>query len=140
MMWILLAFVAFTVFLLGLLQWARSGAGIWQIFTLRRRERALSGEEREKAKGEIRRLERSSDRALLASFRMLGFLALGIWVVLLVIMVINFLGMGNWMDNHLNTLSLRARSYWNTGLPDNGPQSTPERQNILRNMGVNLRK
>ncbi|MBR1671911.1 MAG: hypothetical protein IJ702_03195 [Fretibacterium sp.] len=135
-MWTFLAFAALTVFLLGLVQWARSGAGIWRIRSIRRSEGTLSTAEKREAEAEVQRLERSTDRLLLMSLKLVGVVALLVWVVLGVSMVIDALGLNDWM----NDLSMRAHRYWSTGVPDRGSHSSVERQNMLRNIGAGLRK
>ena len=136
-MWTVLVFAALTVFLFGLWQWARSGAGIWRIRTLRREEENLSAAEKREAEAEVRQLERSTDRALLLSFKLIGIVSLLVWLVLGVSMVILAFGLNDW----LNDLSMRAQRYWSTGgAPDRGPHSSVQRQNMLRNIGAGLRK
>ena len=94
-MWTFLAFAALTVFLLGLVQWARSGAGIWRIRSIRRSEGTLSTAEKREAEAEVQRLERSTDRLLLMSLKLVGVVALLVWVVLGVSMVIDALGLND---------------------------------------------
>lgn len=134
-MWMILAFVGLSVFLIGLLQWARSGASLWRIRTLRRSERHLDRKERERAEGEIRQLERATDRALRTSFKVLGVLAVLMWAFLGATIVFDLLGLG-WTDR----VSIRARMFWNEGAHQNTRYNTTERNDILRGMGEKMRK
>ena len=113
---------------LGLWQWARGGSGLWQILNLRRREKTLTAEERLEAEGTVHRLERATDRALLLSFRILGYLAIVLWLMLGASLLMDFLG-GDW------TSRFRARQYWNADT-----EAVPDRNVILRSIGSKLRK
>ena len=137
-MWIGLSFVLVSIFLLGLFQWARSGAGIWRIFSLQREHKAdpLGSAERKEAEAEVKRLERATDRTLLISFKLIGILALLLWLALAASVVIDAFGLNDW----LNEMSMSAHRYWSSGVTDRGPQSSKERQNMLRNIGAGLRK
>lgn len=120
--------VGIVFFGLGLWQWARGGSGLWQILNLRRREKTLTAEERRKAEGAVRRLERATDRALLLSFRILGYLALVLWLILGASLLMDFLGV-DW------TSRFRARQYWSADT-----EAVPDRSAILRSIGSKLRK
>ncbi|MBQ6774835.1 MAG: hypothetical protein IJP53_00055 [Synergistaceae bacterium] len=133
-MWVLLSFIGVTIFLLGLYQWAQGGASLWRIFRLRREERTLSREERRAAEDEIRQLERTADRTISASFRIIAVLAVLVWVFLGVTMILEMFGI-NWVS----TFSTHARTYWSQ--PGVESQiNTPSRNDMLRNMGNSLRR
>ena len=133
-MWVLLGFIGVTIFLLGLYQWAQGGASLWRIFRLRREERTLSREERRAAEDEIRQLERTADRTISASFRIIAVLAVLVWVFLGVTMILEMFGI-NWVS----TFSTHARTYWSQ--PGVESQiNTPSRNDMLRNMGNSLRR
>ena len=134
-MWLILTFIGVSVFVLGLLQWARSGAALWQIRTIRREEASLSAEERKTAEGEVRRLEQATDRALIASFRILGFLAIATWLLLGVTILLDFFGI-DWASG----ASIRARMYWNTPAPGVTRSGAVTRNDVLKNIGGSLRK
>lgn len=137
-MWGVLWLVVTAVFIMGLVQWARSGAGIWRILSLQRKEEKgdLSGDERKKAEEEVHRLERATDRTLLISFKLIGIMALIVWLVLGASILIQALGLSDW----LNDLSMRANRYWSSGMPDRGSHSSQPRRDMLRNIGAGLRK
>ncbi|MBQ9420123.1 MAG: hypothetical protein IJU31_07100 [Synergistaceae bacterium] len=133
-MWVLLGFIGVTVFLLGLYQWAQGGASLWRIFRLRREEKNLSREERRAAEDEIKQLERTADRTISASFRIIAVLAVLVWIFLGVTMILEMFGI-NWVS----TFSTRARTYWSQ--PGVESQiNTPSRNDMLRNMGNSLRR
>ncbi|MBR0094062.1 MAG: hypothetical protein IJP91_02160 [Synergistaceae bacterium] len=133
-MWVLLSFIGVTIFLLGLYQWAQGGASLWRIFRLRREERTLSREERRAAEDEIKQLERTADRTISASFRIIAVLAVLVWVFLGVTMILEMFGI-NWVS----TFSTHARTYWSQ--PGVESQiNTPSRNDMLRNMGNSLRR
>ena len=135
-MLVIILFVIATIALLGLLQWARSGAGLWESASLRRRKESLEYEERQVAEAKIERLDRETDRRLKTSFKIFASLMVAAWLALGAIIVLRFLGMEGWLKNRLAHVSSRAHSYWSGG----NPQSTPERRQKLREMGAGLRK
>lgn len=135
-----LAFVVLSVFLLGLFLWAQSGANLVEMFRIRRKENSLSERKREEAEEEIRQLGRKVDRTLSASFKIVGVLVLLLWLLVGVSMIIEFLGGRSWVGGLMNHISMKANTYWNSLSMEKTKQSTPERNNMLRNMGVNMRK
>ena len=66
----------------------------------------------------------------------IGIMALLVWLVLAASVVIDAFGLNDW----LNEMSMSAHRYWSSGVTDRGPQSSKERQNMLRNIGAGLRK
>lgn len=135
-MGMLLGFIAVTVFLIGLYQWAQGGASLWQIFTLRRREKDLTREERQEAEREVRQLERNADRTISASFRIIAILAVMMWLFLGVTMLLELFGI-NWMGYVAST----AKQYWsNPAVTSTNQSTTQARQDMLRNMGAGLRR
>lgn len=136
-MLLLLSFVGVTFFLIGLYQWAQSGASIWRIFSIRKHERedGLTHEERVEAEREVRQLEQSADRTLGASFRILAVLAVLTWLLLGVTMILDMFNI-DWTG----TLSARARSYWAAPGVVSQTNAVPGRNDMLRNLGNNLRR
>ena len=136
-MWLILAFIGASFLLIGILQWAQSGAGLWRIMKIKREEKfLLDDDRREEDEAEVRRLEEATDRSLRTSFRILGALALILWLFLGASVILDLLGI-DWAS----ALSGRARVYWSASPGAGGrSQSTPQRDNILRNMGQNLRR
>lgn len=133
-MMVLLAFVAATIFLLGLYQWAQGGASLWRIFKLRRDERGQTREEKARAEREIRELERNADRTISASFRIIAMLAVFVWLFLGVSVVLRMFGV-----DLVGRLTTHARAYWSQpAVNSNSP--TQQRNDMLRNMGNNLRR
>ena len=134
-MWVILAFIGVSFFILGLLQWARSGAGLWRIMDIRRGAASLTEEERKEAEGEVRRLEQATDRALFASLRIIGFLAAALWLILGVTIVLDLLGI-DWMHR----TSTRARTYWHSMTTGTSHQRPSSQNDVLKNLGGGLRK
>lgn len=143
MLW-LLALVGATVFIIGLFNWAESGAILWKIIKIkwRYRFRRLSPERRMEIENEIKELERSTDRYLLASLRIICLLAVMTWIFLAMTVVLRAMGI-NWLDS----VSAQARSYWRgvsiSKLHDN-PSVDPNnrvtmRNDILQGMGNKLK-
>ena len=130
----LLGFIAATIFLLGLFQWAQGGASLWRIFRIRRKERELTRAERVQAENEVKRLEQAADRTITASFRIIAVLAVLVWVFFGVTFILDLLGI-NWVSS----LSTRAKTYWSQPGVES-QQATPSRNDMLRNMGNSLRR
>ncbi|MBQ7732683.1 MAG: hypothetical protein IJT58_01515 [Synergistaceae bacterium] len=136
-MLLILSFVGVTFFLIGLYQWAQSGASIWRIFSIKRHERedGLTSAERIQAEREVRQLEQSADRTLGASFKILAVLAVLTWLVLGLTMILDMFNI-DWTG----TLSARARSYWATPGVISPSSTSQGRNDMLRNLGSNLRR
>ena len=143
MLWVL-ALIGATIFIFGLLNWAQSGATLWQIFKLkwRNRFRRLRPLEREDLENEIKNLERSTDRYLLASLRIICTLAVLTWIFLAATVVLRAMGI-NWLDH----VSAQARMYWR-GISLNQMKDDPSvdpnnrvtmRNEILQGMGSKLK-
>ena len=132
---VLLSFIGVSVFLIGLWQWALGGASLWRIFTLRKMERDLPAEERLQAEREVRRLEQNADRTISASLRIIAFLGVFVWVFLGLQMLLELFGV-----NMIGTISTTARSYWSQPGVTNSQSPTQMRNDMLRNMGSNLRR
>lgn len=133
-MGILFAFIAATVFLLGLYQWALGGASLWRIFSIRRGEKSMSREEKQQAEREVKQLEQSADRTISASLRITAILAVLVWLFLGVTMILEFFGI-NWVSSMYS----RAKSYW-VAPGTQSQQSTQTRNDTLRNMGNSFRR
>ena len=134
-MMVLLAFVGVSVFLVGLWQWALGGASLWRIFTIRKMEKDLPAEERMQAEREVRELERSADRTISASLRIIAVLGVLVWVFLGMQMILELFGI-----NMIGTISTTARSYWAQPGVTSSQSPTQMRNDMLRNMGNNLRR
>lgn len=132
---VLLSFIGVSVFLLGLYQWAQSGANLWQIFTLRKMEKDLPADERAKAEREVKELERSADRRISASLRIIAGLAVFVWVLLGLQMVLELFGV-----NMIGNITSTARQYWSQPSVTSTNSPTQMRNDMLRNMGNNLRR
>ena len=131
---VLLAFIGVTIFLAGLYQWALGGASLWRIFTLKRMEKDLPLEEKRQAEREVRELEHTADRTISASLRIVAILMVLVWVFLGMQMILELFGV-----NMIGSISSTARSYWQqTGVQNH--TATPSRNDMLRNMGNNLRR
>jgi xanthine/uracil/vitamin C permease (AzgA family) len=103
-MTILLAVVGI-VFLFGLIQWARSGAVLWDIHEILKHRHGVSPaatekerqSEKEALQKSIKHLETTMDGFLRSSFKILGALALCVWVFVVFTVVVDMLGL-NWLD------------------------------------------
>ena len=131
----LLAFVGVTIFLLGLWQWALGGASLWRIFRLRRDEKGQTREEKAQVEREIKELERHADRTITASFRIIAMLAVFVWLFLGVSVVLRMFGI-----NMIGRLTTHARAYWSQPAVQNSNSPVQQRNDMLRNMGNNLRR
>ena len=132
---VLLAFVGVSVFLVGLWQWALGGASLWRIFTIRKMEKDLPAEERMQAEREVRELERSADRTISSSLRIIAVLGVLVWVFLGMQMILELFGI-----NMIGTISTTARSYWAQPGVTSSQSPTQMRNDMLRNMGSQLRR
>ena len=133
-MGLLFAFIAATIFIFGLYQWALSGANLWQIFRIRREEKDMSRDEKKDAEREVKQLEEAADRTISASLRIIAILAVFVWLFLGVTMILEFFGI-NWVSSMYS----RAKSYW-VARSVQSQQSTQTRNDTLRNMGNNFRR
>ena len=131
---ILFAFIIVSIFLMGLYQWALGGANLWRIFTIKRREKDLTREEKRQAEREVKQLEQAADRTISASLRIIMILMIFVWLFLGVTMILELFGI-NWVSS----LSSRAKNYWSQPGVES-QQSTQNRNDMLRNMGNNLRR
>ena len=134
-MLVLFAFIGVSVFLLGLYQWALGGASLWRIFKLRKMERDLPAEERRQAEREVQELERSADRTISASLRIIAFLAVFVWIFLGLQMILELFGI-----NMMGRITTTARQYWSQPAVSTNQSATQMRNDMLRNMGNNLRR
>ena len=132
---VLISFIGVSVFLLGLYQWAQSGASLWQIFRLRKLEKDLPAEERAQTEREVRELERSADRRISASLRIIAGLAVFVWMLLGLQMVLELFGV-----NMVGRITSTARQYWSQPSVTSTNSPTQMRNDMLRNMGNNLRR
>ena len=134
-MMVLFAFIGVSVFLLGLYQWALGGASLWRIFTLKKMQKDLPSEERKLAEREVKQLEQSADRTISASLRIIAVLAVLVWVFLGMQMILELFGV-----NMIGSISTTARTYWSQPAVQNNQSPTQMRNDMLRNMGNNLRR
>ena len=134
-MMVLFAFIGVTVFLLGLYQWALGGASLWRIFTLRKMQKDLPNDERLQAEREVKKLEQSADRTISASLRIIAVLAVLVWVFLGMQMILELFGV-----NMIGSISSTARTYWSQPGVQNTQSPSQMRNDMLRNMGNNLRR
>ena len=141
---LIIAFIIVSVGLWGLIQWAKSGASMWESASLTRRKRKMHGEERLKVEEEIRQLDLECDRRLKTSFKILAGLLIAVWLMLAGAIILRFFGLEGWARNRLEDVYMRARNYWNSGIhygpQEEIPQSTPERKKMLKELGSSLRK
>ena len=132
---VLLSFIAVSVFLFGLWQWASGGAALWRIFTLKKLQKDLPAEEKRLAEKEVQQLEQSADRAVSASFRIIAGLMIAVWIFLGLQMLLELFGV-----NMIGSITSTARQYWAQPQTQNSNSPTQMRNDMLRNMGNNLRR
>ncbi|MDR3230550.1 MAG: hypothetical protein LBT65_03850 [Synergistaceae bacterium] len=137
-------------FLFGLVQWARGGAILWDVVWFARRisggaENDADGDADEKkeaarirAAKALREMERMVDGLLRSSFRILGVLALCVWLFVAVSVIVDVLGL-DWLDN----LSFRANRLWGDPTVRAGYGARTgggSRSDALRSLGSGLRR
>ena len=130
----IIGFIAATIFLIGLFQWAQGGASLWRIFRIKRTEKFLSRDEKREAENEIKKLEQSADRTITASFKIIAVLAVLVWIFFGITMILDMFGI-NW----ISSLTTRAKTYWAQPQVEN-QHSTQQRNDMIRNLGNNLRR
>ena len=130
----LFAFIAATIFVIGLYQWALGGASLWRIFRSRRGEKDMTGDEKRAAEREVKQLEESADRTISASLKITVALAVLVWLFLGVTMILEMFGI-NWVSSMYS----RAKSYW-VSPSSESRISTQNRNETLRNMGNSFRR
>ena len=131
-MGLLAGFIGASIFLIGLFQWAQGGASLWRIFRIKRDEKKLNREERKAAENEIKELERAADRTIGASFRIIAFLAVIVWLFFGVTMLLEMFG--------INWVSIFAKKYWSQSSVNSQISNSQSRNDMLRNMGNSLRR
>ncbi|MBR6900720.1 MAG: hypothetical protein IKN30_01485 [Synergistaceae bacterium] len=131
----LAGFIGASIFLIGLFQWAQGGANLWRIFRIKREEKNLTREEKRAAEDEIKQLERAADRTIGASFRIIAFLAVLVWIFFGVTMLLELFGI-NWTS----TFATHAKTYWSRPNVDSQIGNVQSRNDMLRNMGNSLRR
>ena len=98
-------------------------------------EKDLPAEERRQAEREVQQLEKSADRTISASLRIIAVLAVLVWVFLGMQMILELFGI-----NMIGSISTTARSYWSQPGVQTTNSPTQMRNDMLRNMGNNLRR
>ncbi len=128
-----LSFIAATIFLYGLYQWAAGGANLWRIFQIRRNAAYMTNEELKRAEQEIKQLESHTDRTLGLSFKIIGAIAVLIWAFLGVTTILNMFGI-----DLIGNMSSRAKMYW--AQPEvSAKKAVQNRSKMLRDMSSRLR-
>jgi len=141
---ILLIIVSLAIFLFGLIQWARGGAALWSLRSLKKDTQSSNPIRRNRKSAEIHSAEEMADRFLRSSFKLLGILAIGMWLFLGVTVLLDLLGI-DWISR----LSSRARTFWGSSIYSSAPynstsvttQSSAKRGNkILNSLRNSLKK
>ena len=135
-------------FLFGLIQWARSGAVLWDIFRFSKHglpsdaaDAADTAETRkETLRKSIQRMEITMDELLRSSFKVLSILALGVWILVVASVVMDMLGL-DWLDRlsfstHRIMGNPTARASHNNSRSENSGR----RNEALRSMGSGMRR
>lgn len=137
-MWILLGAIAIAIFLFGLVQWAYSGAGLWSVWSLKKGLRFASRREWAEKEDEIRRTEKRTDQLLMSSFKVIGILAVVMWLFLGVTVLLDLLGI-DWVSR----ISARAQTFWGSPAYNSAPvntQSPARRSDIMKSLRDSLGK
>ena len=143
--------VSVIFFLYGLVQWARGGAALWELRQISRGRKNATADDSEteeapdsEIRGGPRRqtsardLEKLTDVLLRSSFRVIGILAICVWVFVVFSVVVDMLGL-DWLDN----LSFRANRFWGNPAVRAGTSGSGggnSRNNILRSLGSGVRR
>jgi len=145
----LLIVIVGIIFLFGLVQWARSGALLWDIYELLKHGHlsgaAEAGTPHENARKEnvqksIQRMEITMDRLLRSSVKVLGALAICIWLFVAVFFVADMLGLywSDWISSpHRATGNPAIRSA--AGTARSTPARSGARNDRAREMGASFR-
>jgi len=133
------------IFLFGLVQWARSGALLLDIYELMRSSSSPAtddGTQKENISKSIKRMEGSMDTLMRSSIRVLGAVAICVWLFVAASFVMDIFGF-DWMDRLTSVSSNRIAgnpAVRSTG----GARSTPARSDVrndrLREMGSVFRR
>ena len=137
-MGILLIIVSLAIFLFGLIQWARGGAALWSLLRLKREARPSNPLKRAWESAEIRRAEKATDQLLRSSFRVIGILAIGMWLFLGLTVLLDLLGV-DWVSR----ISARAQTFWGSPVYNSTPvttQSPARRGDIMKSLRNSLGK
>ena len=151
----LLAIVG-VIFLIGLVQWARSGAILWDIHQLLKHRHSLSTDttattemdRREKlSPGEtlqksIQHMEITMESFLRSSIKVLSVLALCVWIFVMISVVVDMLGL-DWLDRlsfSTNRLIGSPTARANRSAFNYNRAGGASRGNTLRGIGSGLRR
>ena len=142
------------VFLFGLVQWARSGAVLWDIYELLKRRHSPSSDtadmeaderhesaHKENVQKSIQRMEVTMDGLLRSSVKVLGAVAICVWIFVAFSFVMDMFGL-DWMDrfylsSHRVVGNPAVRS--GTGAGRGTPVRGDARGDRLREMGAGFR-
>ena len=133
---ILLIIVGVAVF--GLIQWARGGAALWFLLRLKKDAQPSNPLRQARESAEIRNAEKMTDQLLRSSFRVLGILAIGMWLFLGVTVLLDLLGI-DWVSR----ISARAQTFWGSPAYNGTPvtiQSPARRGDIMKSIRNSLGK
>lgn len=138
-MLVFLGFLLIALFLFGLVQWARGGALLWGLLRLKRNRHASDSHTRIQEEAEIHKAEKATDHFLRSSFKVIGLLAVAMWLFLGLTVLLDLMGI-NWLDR----ISSRARTFWGSPVYNQTftprYRTAPQRQDsILKSLGNRLR-
>lgn len=133
--------------LMGLLQWARGGAGIWSIFDFSQKAdvseielktktgtRLRWADREKKAKRSLELMKSRTDRILKSSLKTLGVLGGIMWLFIAVVSVSDVLGI-----DLLDQLGFRATRYWSTsGTHTHSSSARSVQNNSLKQIRNNI--
>ena len=150
------------VFLFGLVQWARSGALLWDIHRLLKpglqsgtadtartaMDRKEIAREKESLQKSIQKMESMMDSLLKSSFQAMAVLGLLVWLLVAAVVVMDMFNL-DWRDrlaffspNRSNRVvgSPAARAGFNSGSPARNATGNRSRTETLRQLGSNIRR
>ena len=138
--------VGVVVFLIGLVQWARSGAVLWDIHRLTKHGRPTAEDPGETKAGEketlqksIQRMEVTMDGLLRSSLKVLGVLALCVWVFVMITVVVDMLGL-DWLDRLSFSANRMIGSPTVRAGSNRAGGGSSARGDTLRSMGSGVRR
>ncbi|NLL37161.1 MAG: hypothetical protein GX256_06530 [Fretibacterium sp.] len=129
------------VFIFGLIQWARGGAVLWDIFRIQETNDPASPSSAARRADRIRDMEKASDVLVRSSFRAIGVLALVTWLFLSLVLLFDSMDL-----DLMDRLSYKVRSIWGNPVVRAGGTSTTgdrlgnRRQDTFKSLGSGLRR
>jgi len=132
------------IFIIGLIQWARSGVILWDIRQFLKRHMPLneSIDRKKPMQRIIRKMETKTDDLLRSSFKLMGVLALCIWFFVIAFVAMDMMGI-DWSNKNISANHVLGnspiRSAFNSG--STARTASGENRNVIfLAMGSNFRR